>query len=96
MREVRMCASISGPSNLYLAVWLRTLRHLDLFEAHLAACLPELAITDCALSLWHVKLGGHLMDPDGRGLRSIPLRLWPGQPAAQAQTLIVDRLRHGP
>jgi DNA-binding Lrp family transcriptional regulator len=96
MREVRMCASISGPSNLYLTVWLRTLRHLDVFEARLAACLPALAITDRAMSLWHVKLGGHLVDPDGRRIRSIPLRLWPDQPAAQAQAVIVDRLRHGP
>ena len=96
MREVRMCASISGPSNLYLTVWLRTLRHLDVFEGRLAACLPELAITDRAISLWHVKLGGHLVDPGGRRLRSIPLTLWPDQPAAQAQTVIVDRLRHSP
>ena len=96
MREVRMCASTSGPSNLYLTVWLRSLRHLDVFEARLAACLPELAITDRALCLWQLKLGGHLLDPEGRHLRSIPLRLWPDQPAAQAQTVIVDRLRHSP
>jgi DNA-binding Lrp family transcriptional regulator len=96
MREVRMCASITGPSNLYLTVWLRTLRHLDVFEARLAACLPQLTITDRAMSLWHVKLGGHLVDPDGRRIRSIPLTLWPDQPAAQAQAVIVDRLRRGP
>ena len=56
----------------------------------------ELAITDRAVSLWQLKLGGHLLDPDGRRLRSIPLQLWPDQPAAQAQTAIVDRLRRSP
>jgi DNA-binding Lrp family transcriptional regulator len=96
MREVRMCASITGPCNLYLAVWLRTLRHLDAFHARLAAHLPELAITDNAVTLWQLKLGGHLVDPDGRRLRSIPLQLWPDQPATQAQTALVDRLRRSP
>ena len=96
MREVRMCATISGPHNLYLTVWLRTLRHLDAFQARLAACLPELTITDRALTLWHLKLGGHLLGPEGRHLRSIPLQLWPDQPAAQAQATIVDRLRRSP
>ena len=91
-----MCATITGPHNLYLALWLRTLRHLDAFEARLAACLPELAITDRTVCLWQLKLGGHLLDPDGRRLRSVPLRLWPDQPAAQAQTTIVDRLRSSP
>jgi hypothetical protein len=77
-------------------VWLRSQRHLDAFEMRLAAHLPELAITDRAICLWHLKLGGHLLDPDGRRLRSIPLQLWPDQPAAQAQTAIVDHLRRGP
>ncbi len=96
MREVRMCASTTGPSNLHLSVWLRTLRDLDAFQARLAVHLPELAITDRAVSLWQLKLGGHLLDPDGRRLRSIPLELWPDQPAAQAQSAIVDRLRRSP
>jgi len=96
MREVRMCASISGPHNLYLAAWLRSLRHLDAFETRLAAHLPELAITDRAVCLWQLKLGGHLLDPDGHRLRSIPLQLWPDQPAAQAQTAIMNRLRRSP
>jgi DNA-binding Lrp family transcriptional regulator len=96
MREIRMCASISGPNNLYLTAWLRSERHLDAFEVRLAAHLPELAITDRAMSLWQLKLGGHLLDPDGRSLRSIPLELWPDQPAAKAQAAIVDRLRRSP
>jgi DNA-binding Lrp family transcriptional regulator len=96
MREVRMCASISGPSNLYLSVWLRSMRDLDAFEVRLAVHLPELAITDRAVSLWQLKLGGHLLDPDGRRLRSVPLELWPDQPAAQAQSAIVNRLRRSP
>ena len=61
---------LSGPemeahmrTYLYLAVWLHALRHLDVFEARLAACLPELAITDRAVILWQLKLGGHLLDP---------------------------------
>jgi DNA-binding Lrp family transcriptional regulator len=95
MREVRMCASISGPNNLYLSVWLRSMRDLDAFEARLSTHLPELTITDRAVSLWQLKLGGHLLDPDGRRLRSIPLELWPDQPAAEAQAAVLDRLRHG-
>jgi DNA-binding Lrp family transcriptional regulator len=96
MREVRMCASITGPNNLYLSVWLRTLRDLDAFQARLAAQLPELTITDRAVSLWQLKLGGHLLDPEGHRLRSVPLELWPDQHAAQAQSAIVNRLLRAP
>jgi hypothetical protein len=89
-----MCASISGPDNLYLSVWLRMVRDLEILERRLATHTPELTITDRAVSLWSLKLGGHLLDPDGRRLRSIPLALWADQPAAQAQTRVIDRLHH--
>jgi DNA-binding Lrp family transcriptional regulator len=94
MREVRLCASTTGPTNLFVSVWLRSVRDLDAFQARLASHAPELTITDRAVSLWQLKLGGHLLDPDGRRLRSIPLTLWPDQPATDAQSAVVDRLRH--
>jgi DNA-binding Lrp family transcriptional regulator len=93
MREVRLCASTTGPSNLFVSVWLRTLRDLQAFEVRLATHAPELTITDQAASLWQLKLGGHLLDPDGRRLRSVPLSLWPDQPAADLQAVVVDHLR---
>jgi len=81
---------------LYLAVWLHALRHLDVFEARLAACLPELAITRPRREPVAAQARWTPARPDGRRLRSIPLKLWPDQPAAQAQTAIVDRLRRSP
>jgi DNA-binding Lrp family transcriptional regulator len=94
MREVRLCASTTGPTNLFVTVWLRTMRDLEAFHARLASHAPELTVTDRAVSLWQLKLGGHLLDPDGRRLRSIPMSLWPNQVAADAQSAVVDRLRH--
>jgi DNA-binding Lrp family transcriptional regulator len=94
MREVRMCVSTTGPSNLFVSVWLRSMRDLEAFQARLASRAPELTVTDRAVSLWQLKLGGRLLDPEGRRLRSIPLSLWPEQPAADTQNAVVDRLRH--
>jgi hypothetical protein len=85
-RLVGVCVSISGPSNLYLPVWLRTLRDLETLERRLAAHTTELTITERAVSLWTLKLGGHVLDPDGRRLRSIPLVLWPDQPPARPRS----------
>jgi hypothetical protein len=76
MRETRLCASVSGPSNLIFGVWLRRMDDLQPFEARLAAKAPDLAITDRAVNLWPMKLGGHILDPYGRRIRSIPLSLW--------------------
>jgi DNA-binding Lrp family transcriptional regulator len=94
MREVRLCASTTGPTNLFVTVWLRSMCDLQAFLACLATHAPDLTITDRAVSLWQLKLGGHLLDPDGRRLRSVPLTLWPDQQAADAQSTVLDRLRH--
>ena len=61
-----------------------------------AACLPELAITRPRREPVAAQARWTPARPDGRRLRSIPLKLWPDQPAAQAQTAIVDRLRRSP
>lgn len=76
LRETRLCASVSGPANLMLGVWLRGMDDLQPFEAGLAAKVPDLTTTERAVNLWPMKLGGHLLDPYGRKIRSIPMSLW--------------------
>jgi DNA-binding Lrp family transcriptional regulator len=92
MREVRVCASLSGPHNLALSVWLRSMDDLPAFEASLATRTPDLTIADQAVTLWPLKLGGHILDPDGRHVRSVPMSLWSEQEAADAETAVVARL----
>ncbi|MFI1916685.1 Lrp/AsnC family transcriptional regulator [Nocardia sp. NPDC020380] len=76
LRETRMCAELTGPHNLLLQVWLRSVDDLAGFEKRLGERIPGLTIADRAVTLWPVKLGGHLLDPQGRHLRAVPLRLW--------------------
>ena len=94
MRETRMCLSLSGPYNLVFAVWLRAMNDVQPFEFRLVQRIPDLVIADRAVNLWHVKLGGHLLDPQGRHLRAVPVALWSDGDAAAAEAAVVRRLRH--
>ncbi|MFB7718111.1 Lrp/AsnC family transcriptional regulator [Nocardia sp. NPDC056100] len=76
LRETRLCAELTGTHNLLLQVWLRSVADLADFEKRLADRFPALTIADRAVTMWPVKLGGHLLDPQGRHLRGVPLRLW--------------------
>ncbi|BCJ44549.1 AsnC family transcriptional regulator [Actinoplanes ianthinogenes] len=93
MRETRFCATLSGSANLLLVVWLRAVQEIAAFEARLGAQVPELTIIDRSVALWVMKLGGHLLDPQGRNLRAVPLGFWVDPVSDAAEGELVARLR---
>ncbi|MGW5641153.1 Lrp/AsnC family transcriptional regulator, partial [Streptomyces sp. NPDC003832] len=96
MRETRMCASLSGPSNLMTTVWLRSVDDIQPFEASLVQRIPELRVRDRSLTLWQLKHAGQVLDPRGRLLRSVPLSdRWDDQGAGAAEAALLERLRRG-
>ncbi|WP_051940182.1 Lrp/AsnC family transcriptional regulator [Phaeacidiphilus oryzae] len=96
-RETRMCAEVTGRSNILLTAWLRSIEELPGFEARIGGSCPELTVDDKAVTVWPMKLGGQLLDPRGRGLGAIPLWAWsegePYQAADAAERELVGRLR---
>ncbi len=74
VREVRSCAITTGPHNLVIDVWLRTLADVHTFEVHLARRLPRLRIDDRSVVLSTVKHMGRLLDRDGHCVGVVPLR----------------------
>jgi DNA-binding Lrp family transcriptional regulator len=93
MREIRLCASLTGPHNLLFAAWLRSVEDLHAFESRLLAPFPGLTVVDRAVTLWPVKLAGHLLDPQGFRLGSVPLGRWDGAAAEAAGEDLLSRLR---
>lgn len=73
VREVRSCAITAGPHNLVIDVWLRDLRDVHAFEAHLSRKLPRLTVTDRSVVLRTVKHMGRLLDHHGRCIGVVPL-----------------------
>lgn len=71
--EVRAVISLIGPFNLYLALWLRSIAHIQEFESQLNAKAPHMSITDRSLVLRPVKQMGQLLDEDGRRIGSVPI-----------------------
>lgn len=95
LREVRMCMSVAGRHNLMFTVWLRSLDDVPALETHLTTRIPDLVIADRAVTLWLLKLGGHVLDPRGRNIRLVPVGAWPDAKAADRETAFLDRLRDG-
>ncbi|MXG26010.1 AsnC family transcriptional regulator [Streptomyces sp. YIM 132580] len=95
LREMRLCASLSGPYNLLLTVWLRSAEDIASFEARIGSRFPELAIADRAVTLWPLKLAGQILDPQGRHLRGVPVRFWEDPVAERAEGDLLERLRAG-
>lgn len=93
LREVRLCAALSGPHNLLVTAWLRTVDEVQRLETQLAQRLPRLAIADRSITLWTMKLGGQVLDPYGRRLRSVPVGPWQDTDAANMEDKVVQRLR---
>lgn len=96
MREVRACLSLSGASNLNIIVRLRSVADIARFEARLARELPALVVTDQAVNLWAIKLGGHVTDFEGHHIRHVPIAPWPEAEAARAEAAMLSRLRQAP
>ncbi|MFC9394251.1 Lrp/AsnC family transcriptional regulator [Streptomyces sp. NPDC057027] len=91
-RETRLCASLSGPHNLLLTVWLRSVEDLPSFEARLYARFPELTVTDRAVTLWPLKLAGQILDPRGRRIRGVPVAFWHDPAVERSEADLIRRL----
>jgi DNA-binding Lrp family transcriptional regulator len=64
--QVRLCCSLTGPRNLLMMVWLRSLDALPQLERTLYDRTQELTIVDRAICLHTVKQLGRLLNREGR------------------------------
>ncbi|GHF76642.1 AsnC family transcriptional regulator [Kitasatospora xanthocidica] len=71
--QTRLCASVTGSTNLLFSVWLRTTDDITAVEAVLADRAPELRLDGRTVTFRTHKRMGRLLDPQGRALRHIPL-----------------------
>lgn len=76
LREIRMCAAVTGSDNLVITLWLRSLADSQRFEAELARQLPAVVLTDRTITLHAVKRMGCLLDEAGRSTCVIPVDPW--------------------
>jgi DNA-binding Lrp family transcriptional regulator len=84
MRETRFCATLTGRSNVIFGVRLRPNADSSELEARIRRHIPELLITDRALTLRTCKIGGNVVDSDGRLIRPVPVGAW--QPGIDHRT----------
>nr|WP_223183530.1 MULTISPECIES: Lrp/AsnC family transcriptional regulator [unclassified Streptomyces] len=73
MGQVRLCASVTGPHNLFVQVLLHSLSAIESFEAQLAEAFPALEIADRAVTTGARKRMGWLLDDYGRAVGRVPL-----------------------
>ncbi|MFF0477894.1 Lrp/AsnC family transcriptional regulator [Streptomyces sp. NPDC004284] len=66
LRQTRLITSVTGPHNLALAMWLRTVEELHDVTAALVRAAPALRITGTAVALRTHKIGAQVLGPDGR------------------------------
>jgi DNA-binding Lrp family transcriptional regulator len=75
LREVRAVVVTVGPHSLFIAAWVRSVSHVSLLEAQLAARLPHVQVTDRSFVTRPVKLMGQLLDEDGMRTGTVPIDL---------------------
>jgi DNA-binding Lrp family transcriptional regulator len=74
--EIRMCTAVTGASNLIMSVWLRSLADSQRLELLLARELPDLTLTDRAITLQTDMRMGRVLDSAGRGIGAVPIDPW--------------------
>jgi DNA-binding Lrp family transcriptional regulator len=74
--EVRLCSSLTGPHNLVLSVWQRSLADVQRLETTLTQSFPDLRIAERRVSLRTVKRMGRILDAHGRAIRAVPMDIW--------------------
>lgn len=74
--EVRMCAAVTGTDNLIMVLWLRSLGDIQRLEVQLATQLPQLTLTDRAVTLYQAKRMSSLLDETGHITGVIPVDPW--------------------
>ncbi|MGW6688057.1 Lrp/AsnC family transcriptional regulator [Streptomyces sp. NPDC054961] len=72
VREVRLCAGVTGRHNLLVVAWVKSLADAQRFEVRLNERAPGLEITDRAVALWLMKVSGHLLDERGYRIGAVP------------------------
>jgi DNA-binding Lrp family transcriptional regulator len=75
LREVRAVMVTVGPHNLFVAAWVRSISHVYLLEAQLAARMPHVQVTDRSFVTRPVKLMGQLLNEDGLRTGTVPIDL---------------------
>jgi DNA-binding Lrp family transcriptional regulator len=75
--EVRAVTSLIGPVNLYLALWLRSVTHMQEFESQLNVKVPYLSVADRSIVVRPVKHVGQLLDERGWRIGSVPIDIRP-------------------
>ncbi|WP_211359835.1 Lrp/AsnC family transcriptional regulator [Actinocorallia herbida] len=70
--DVRSACALTGPRNLLLVVWLRSVEDLPRLEAQLTERAPGAVLADRAVCLRTLKQMGRLLDPDGRAVGATP------------------------
>jgi DNA-binding Lrp family transcriptional regulator len=74
--ETRLCTAVTGPHNLHLSLWLRSLADGQRLEAALTRAYPGLHIAERRISLHTFKRMGRILDADGRAVRAVPMDIW--------------------
>jgi DNA-binding Lrp family transcriptional regulator len=73
--QLRMCASVTGETNLVASFWLRTLEELDDIEGKLTRVFADIRIVDRWVVPRVAKRAGHIFDQDGRWSSFVPMGL---------------------
>lgn len=74
--EVRVCVAALGANNILFTVWLQSASSSLALELELGRRLPQLTITNRAVTLHSVKRFGRLLDDRGRGVGVVPMDIW--------------------
>lgn len=75
--ESRLIASVTGPANLVISLWLRDLGDLDDLEQRVARVYPQVVFADVWVVPQVHKRAGHVLDEDGLHVRYVPFREGP-------------------
>lgn len=78
--QTRLCASVTGSSNLVFSVWLRGTADVTAFETLLTERAPELRVQERTVTLRTAKRMGRVLDRHGRAMSHVPLKI-PPRPA---------------
>jgi DNA-binding Lrp family transcriptional regulator len=73
--QLRLCASVTGETNLVASFWLRTLDELDDIEGKLTRVFADIRIVDRWVVPRVAKRAGHIFDIDGRWQSFVPMGL---------------------
>lgn len=73
--QMRLCASVTGSSNLLFSVWLRDLAGMTDLESWLDSRHPHLRVEDRTVTLRTAKRMGRVLTPQGQATTHVPLTL---------------------